>query len=240
LLRVRAGDIGKTAAFLLFAGGAAWLVLFTPAGELFRTPEGRKALVERLDHAVRSAGFLGPPLFILTYGLGSLFAPVTPFAVAGAVIFGKFAGMLYNLAGELAGATIAFFLGRYFLRGTARGFLESKLPWLDRKTAEEGFSTIFYLRIFWFPFIVLNYAAGATRIRFRDYFLGTALGCLPAVLIFTYFVGAMKDVLARYKGPADLLTPQTLVPVVLMILSFFIPSLVNRLRKPRSPAVTRR
>jgi uncharacterized membrane protein YdjX (TVP38/TMEM64 family) len=230
-LRDRSRKYLKPILFLLLAGAAAYLVLFTPTGELFRTPAGRKALVERLDSLVRSTGPLGAVVFILVYALGSLVAPVTPFSIAGAVIFGKFHGMFYNLAADVLGATIAFFLGRYFLHGVARKFLETKLPWLDRKAAEEGFSVIFYLRIFWFPFIVLNYAAGATRIRFRDYFLGTTLGLIPPVFIFTYFVGAMKEVLATYRRPADLLTSHTIVPVLLLIASFFIPAVVKRLRK---------
>lgn len=230
-MRHRSGDILKILTFLLLVGGAAYVLLWAPAGEMFRTQEGRKFLVERLDHLVETAGPLGPALFIALYAVASLFAPVTPFTIAGAVIFGKFMGMFYNLAAGLAGASLAFFLGRYLFRGLARDFLQTKLPWLDRKVGEEGFSVVFYLRLFWFPFIVLNYGAGATRIRFRDYFLGTALGMLPPVVILTYFVGALKDLLAAYRQPSDLVTPGTLAPVALLILSFFIPSAVKRLKK---------
>ena len=155
------------------------------------------------------------------------------FVESGTEDIGKFQGMLYNLAADTLGASISFYLGRYFLHGVARGFLETRMPWLDRKTAEEGFTVIFYLRIFWFPFIVLNYAAGATRIRFRDYLLGTVLGLLPPVFIFTYFVGSMKEVLATYRRPIDLLTFDLLFPVLLLILSFFLPTLLKRLRKGR-------
>jgi len=227
------GDYLKLAVFLLLVAGAVYLLFFTPAGDMFRTHAGRKALVGKLDLLVQSAGPLGPPLFILVYALVVLLLPATPFTIAGAVIFGKFHGMLYNLAADTLGASISFYLGRYFLRGVARGFLETRMPWLDRKAAEDGFSVIFYLRIFWFPFIVLNYAAGATRIRFRDYLLGTVLGLAPPVFIFTYFVGAMKDVLATYRRPADLLTFGLVFPVLLLVFSFFLPTLLKRLRKGR-------
>jgi len=140
--------------------------------------------------------------------------------------------MFYNLAGDVLGASLAFFLGRHFLQGRARDFLETKLPWLDRKVAEEGFSVIFYLRLFWFPFIVLNYAAGATRIRFRDYFFGTVLGSVPPVFIITFFVGALKELIAGYREPSDLLDPHTLAPIALLVFSFFIPQIVKRFRKP--------
>jgi len=226
-------DVLKLSAFLLLVAAAGGFLLFTPTGELFRSAEGRSALVRNLDALVQSSGALGPVVFVLIYAVGVLFLPATPFTIAGAVIFGKFYGMLYNLTADLIGASISFFLGRYFLHGVARGFLETRMPWLERKAVEDGFSVIFYLRIFWFPFIVLNYAAGATRIRFRDFFLGSALGLLPAVLLSTYFVGAMKEVLATYRRPADLLTFDLLVPVLLLVFSFFLPSIIKRFRKGR-------
>ena len=226
-------DVLKLVAFLLLVAAAAYVLFFTPPGALFRSPEGRKALVGKLDLLVQAAGPLGPAVFILVYALGVLILPATPFTIAGALFFGKLNGMLYNLAADTIGASISFFLGRYFLQGVGRGFLETRMPWLDRKAAEDGFSVIFYLRIFWFPFIVLNYAAGATRIRFRDYLLGTVLGLLPPVFLFTWFVGAMKEVLATYRRPADLLTFDLLFPVVLLVFSFFLPTLIKKLRKGR-------
>ena len=229
----RRRNILKLAAFLLLLAAITYVMLLTPTGALFRTAEGRSALVRGLDTLVQSAGPLGPVVFVLIYTIGALFLPATPFTIAGAVIFGKFPGMLYNLVADSLAASISFYLGRYLLHGVARGFLETRMPWLDRKAAEEGFSVVFYLRIFWFPFIVLNYAAGATRIRFRDYFFGTVLGVLPAVFISTYFVGSMKEVLATYRRPADLLTFDLLFPVLLLILSFFLPALLKRLRKGR-------
>ena len=231
-------NIIKFLAFFFLAGLAAYLLFFTPTGALFRTEAGRGILLGRLDQLVQATGPLGPVAFVLVYALGALVAPASPFFIGGVVLFGKFHGMVYNLAALVLSASIAFFLGRYFLQGMARNFLETKLPSLDRKAAEEGFSVIFYLRIFWFPFIVLNYAAGATRIRFRDYLLGTTLGQLPPTIIFAYFVGSMKELLAAYRGPADFLAFDILFPVLLLFLSFFIPSVVKRLRKGRFPVVT--
>jgi uncharacterized membrane protein YdjX (TVP38/TMEM64 family) len=233
-LRDRSGNAVKLLAFLLLVAAGVYCVFFTPTGELFRTPAGRRLLIEHLNGLVLWAGPLGPVVFILVYALAVLFVPATPFTIAGAVIFGKFYGMIYNLAADTLGASLSFFLGRYFLHGMARGFLQTRLPWLDRKTAQEGFSVVFYLRIFWFPFIVLNYAAGATRIRFRDYFLGTFLGLLAPVFLFTYFVGALRDILATYRGPADLLTYQVILPVLLLLLSLFLPTILNRFRTRRS------
>lgn len=237
-MAVKKGTLLKSFAFLLFCGAVGYTLFFTPAGGLFLTPEGRRELASRIDLFVEASGVFGPAVFVLIYGLGVLAFPATPFTAAGALIFGKYMGMACNLLGAVAGASASFFLGRYFLRGLAEGFLaKGKLADLDRKAEEHGFSVVFYLRIFWFPFIVLNYAAGATRIRFSDYFLGTVFGIAPAIAIVSFFFGNLREIAASFRGPSDLLQADILVPAALLALTFFLPGLHKRIRKARGTAV---
>ena len=221
----------KFAVFLAFVGAVAYVFLFTPFGARLLSPEGRKELVDRIDQTVRAAGVFGPAVFVVIYGLGALALPATPFTAAGSFIFGRYAGAAVNVLGVALGASLGFFLGRYFLRDLARSFLTGRLAELDRKAEKHGFPIVFYLRIVWFPFIVLNYAAGATGIRFRDYLLGTFFGTLPAVLITSFFFGSLKDIVAAYRQPADLVRADILAPAALLVLSFFLPAAVKRLRR---------
>ena len=220
----------KFAVFLAFAGTVGYLLFLTPVGDRLLTPEGRKEMVARIDYFVRSAGPFGPELFILIYTLGVLCLPATPFNAAGAFIFGKITGTFCNVLGATLGATLSFVLGRYFLRDFAKGLLFGKLRELDRKAEKYGFAIVFYLRIVWFPFIFLNYGAGATRIRFGDYFWATFLGTMPAIVIASYFFGSLKEIVASYTRPADLFQFDVLFPVGLLLLSFFLPPLVRRIR----------
>jgi uncharacterized membrane protein YdjX (TVP38/TMEM64 family) len=220
----------KFAFFLAFAGTVGYLLFFTPLGDRLLTPEGRKETIARIDLLVRSAGPFGPELFILIYTLGVLWLPATPFNAAGAFIFGKVTGTFCNVLGATLGATLSFVLGRYFLRDFAKGLLFGKLRELDRKAEKHGFAIVFYLRIVWFPFIFLNYGAGATRIRFGDYFWATFLGTMPAIVIASYFFGSLKDIIASYTRPADLFQFDVLFPVGLLLFSFFLPPLVRRIR----------
>jgi uncharacterized membrane protein YdjX (TVP38/TMEM64 family) len=238
-LAVTKGALLKSFAFLLFCGAVGYTLFLTPAGDLFLTPEGRRELAGRIDLFVKGAGAFGPVVFVLLYGVGVLALPATPFSAAGALIFGKYLGTACNILGAVAGASASFFLGRYFLRGLAESFLvRGKLADLDRKAEKHGFSVIFYLRIFWFPFIVLNYAAGATRIRFADYFLGTVLGIAPAVAIVSFFFGNLKEIAASFRGPSDLLQAGILVPAGLLALTFFLPAIHKRIRKPQGGSKT--
>ncbi len=229
------GRAVKVSAFILLAAAAGYALFFTPLGAMALSPEGRRELIAAIDRIVRAAGPLGPPLFVAIYGLGALCLPATPFTAAGSMVFGKYAGVLYNQLGATLGAALGFVLGRYFLRGLARGFLVGKLAELDRTAAEHGFSIVFYMRILLFPFIVLNYGAGATGIRFADYFWATFLGILPSVVVTSVFFGSLRDILASWRGPRDLLQPAVLVPAALRVLSFFIPAAVKRFRKGTAP-----
>lgn len=220
----------KLFVFLAFAGAVAYVLLFTPSGNRLLSPEGRKELVGQIDRLVRAAGPFGPALFILIYGLGVLGLPATPFNAAGAFIFGKATGTVCNIVGATLGASVSFVLGRYFLRDFAHGFLTGKLGELDRRAERHGFSLVFYLRIVWFPFIVLNYGAAATRIRFSDYFWGTFLGTMPSIVIASYFFGSLKEIVATYRGPVDLLQFNVLFPVALLGFSFLLPGIVRRIR----------
>jgi uncharacterized membrane protein YdjX (TVP38/TMEM64 family) len=83
----------------------------------------------------------------------------------------------------------------------------------------------------WFPFIVLNWGAGATAVTFRDYFLGTAFGVAAPIVTATWLLGSARELLASWTGPADLLRADILGPLALLVVSLLVPVLLERRRK---------
>lgn len=221
----RRGTALRLAALALVLGAIAYAATSTPLGRQAFSAEGRRELVASIDGIVRSAGLLGPLVFVLIYAGLALVLPATAVTAAGAFLFGRYLGFACNYAGAVLSATVAFFLARHLLRGFAAKFLVGKLGELDEKAERHGFPLVFYLRMVFFPFLPLNYAAGITRIRFRDFLLGTALGILPGTFIFSFFFGSIKEILASYAGPADLLRFDVLFPAGLFVFSFFIPKI---------------
>jgi uncharacterized membrane protein YdjX (TVP38/TMEM64 family) len=71
---------------------------------------------------------------------------------------------------------------------------------------------------------------GLTRVRFFDYLLGTGLGIIVGVFIFTFFFGTLKEVWAGGNW-SQLLSFNALFSVGLFIFSFFIPKIIKRFRK---------
>jgi uncharacterized membrane protein YdjX (TVP38/TMEM64 family) len=219
----------RRGALLLFLAGAAYVLFGTPFGREATTPDGRARLVASIDRAVRDAGPAGPALFIAIYALSALVLPATILTAAGAFVFGPWLGFLYNMIGALIAASAAFLVARHLLRDEAARFLTGRLKTLDEQSARHGFSAIFYLRMLFFPFLPLNYAAGVTRISFSDYFFATLLGLPVGSFVFSFFFGSLKGIIADYRTPADLLRWDVLLPVGLFAASFLIPTLVKRL-----------
>jgi uncharacterized membrane protein YdjX (TVP38/TMEM64 family) len=225
----RMGAVIKAVVLVLFIITAVLLVRFTPAKE-FLTPE-------RLGRFLENAGFLAPLAFMIVYAIGvCLFVPGTLLTTLGAAIFGPYFGFLYVWVGAMLGSSLTFLIGRYLGRDFAASLIGDRLRKYDEAIERNGFATVLYLRLVYFPFTPMNFGMGLTRVGFRDYFLGTALGITVGTFIFTFFVGTVKEIWASGDW-AGLLSWKVLLSVALFVFSLFMPRLIQRLKTSKRVGV---
>ena len=218
----RMGSAIKAATLVLFVITAVIIVRFTPVKQFLTA--------ERLGLFLENAGFLAPLAFMVVYAVGvCLFVPGTLLTTLGAAIFGPYFGFLYVWVGAMVGSTLAFFIGRYLGRDFAASLIGDRLRKYDEGIERNGFATVLYLRLVYFPFTPMNFGMGLTRVRFWDYFFGTALGIIVGTFIFTFFVGTVKEVWASGRW-ADLVSWKVIFSLVLFVFSFFIPKILERVR----------
>lgn len=212
-------------AFLLvtFIIMAIYVVRFTPVkGFLTR---------EALGHFLESAGFWAPMIFMLVYAAGiCLFVPGTLLTALGAAIFGAYWGFLYVWIGAMIGASAAFGVGRTLGREFAASMIGDRLKKYDDGIERNGFATVLYLRLVYFPFTAMNFGMGLTKVRFLDYFFGTALGIIVGTFIFTFFIGTLKEVWASGDW-GQLISFKVFFSVALFVFSLFIPKIIAMFRK---------
>lgn len=134
---------------------------------------------------VRAAGFWGP-LVLLAFAASS---SVIPFPSAGisvisGVLFGPWLGALIALIGlNIAAATsfaLSRYLGRHFVSENERGWVKD----YDDLLSEQGFVTVLGLRLLMLPFDFIGYAAGLTRMPFRQFIAASILGSIPSTVSF--------------------------------------------------------
>jgi uncharacterized membrane protein YdjX (TVP38/TMEM64 family) len=225
----RKGPAIKAAMLIIFLVTAIVIARFTPL-KAFLT-------AERLGQLLKTAGPWAPAAYIGAYAAGvCLFMPGTLLATVGAAIFGPYYGFIYVWLGAMIGAVLAFFIGRYLGRDFAASLIGNKLGKYDEAIERNGFATVLYLRLVYFPFTPMNFGMGLTRVRFWDYFSGTALGIIVGTFIFTFFVGTIKDVWSSGQW-GGLLSWKVFFSLGLFVFSFFIPKIIERLKAWRQIGV---
>jgi uncharacterized membrane protein YdjX (TVP38/TMEM64 family) len=212
----------KAALLLMFIAAAVLIVRFTGVKELLT--------VEKLGALLDAAGIWAPLVFIMVYAVGvCLFIPGTLLTALGAAIFGPYWGFLYIWVAAMLGAAGAFVIGRYLGRDFAASLIGDRLKKYDDAIERNGFATVLYLRLVYFPFTPMNFGMGLTKVRFADYLWGTGLGILVGTFIFTFFVGTIKEVWATGQW-ANLLTWKVIFSLGLFVFSLFIPKIINKLK----------
>jgi len=194
---------GKLAIYLLL--GLAFVALLILGG--------RRAApyAEQFAAWVDGLGALGPLVFILGYAVATVaFIPGSVLTGAAGFIFGLAWGTLYTLVGATLGASADFLIARYLARGAIERRIadDPRFRAIDRAVGREGFKIVALLRLSpVFPFNLLNYALGLTKVRFLHYFAASA-AMLPGTLLYVYY-GAAADSLTAAgggkteKGPGD-------------------------------------
>ena len=165
---------------------------------------GRRAVpyAEQFAVWVKGLGVLGPVVFILGYAVATVaFIPGSVLTGAAGFIFGLGWGTLYTMIGATLGASAAFLIARYLARGAIERRIanDPRFAAIDRAVGREGFKIVALLRLSpVFPFNLLNYSLGLTKVRFLHYFAASA-AMLPGTLLYVYY-GAAADSLAAASG----------------------------------------
>src|SRR5260370_34857830 len=167
----------------------------------------RHSLHELLTRAldwIATLGVWGPVIFAVIYILACvLFLPGSILTLGAGALFGVVKGSILVSISATLGATPAFLVGRYLARDWVANKIEgnSKFSAIDQAVAREGWKIVGLVRLSpVFPFNLLNYAFGLTRIRLPDYVLATWIGMMPGTRIYVY-IGSLAPAGAPQTPP---------------------------------------
>ena len=185
--------------------------------------------VDVLGDWLAGAGVMAPLLFIGIYAISTvLLIPGSVLTIAGGVLFGPIWGTFYNLTGATIGATMAFLIARYLTSNLVSRKTGGWLRQLVEGVEAEGWRFVAFVRLVpLFPYNLLNYALGLTRIRLFHYMVTSYICMLPGAIAYTYLGYAGRNAVAGGEG----MIKKALLGLGLLALVAFLPRLIKRLRK---------
>ena len=181
---------------------------------------------EVIRHYILGFGPWAIVVYITLYTLNtiSLLPPIGLMSLAAGFIFGPFWGSVGIMTGSFLGTTATFYISRSFGRKYVENLIKGKGKEFEEKINRNGFITILFMRLIpLFPWEVINYASGLSKIKYRDYILATMIGIFPAVIIQTFF----SDRLAHF----DIRDPRLFAAIAGFVVLISVPAIYLTLRK---------
>ncbi|MBU0497152.1 MAG: TVP38/TMEM64 family protein, partial [Candidatus Thermoplasmatota archaeon] len=137
---------------------------------------------------IQSFGIWAPLLFLIIYiGAVLIALPATPLGIIAGIMFGSLFGISLIIFGATIGAVLCFIIARYFARNAVEQWLKNhkKFQQLDGLIHTHGTIIVILTRLVpLFPFNLLNYGFGLTKISFKTYLIWTFLGMIPGTIVF--------------------------------------------------------
>jgi uncharacterized membrane protein YdjX (TVP38/TMEM64 family)/rhodanese-related sulfurtransferase len=209
------------------------LAVLLAAAVLWAVSRRQDLDVAAIETAIRGMGFWAPLAYMALYGVAAvLFLPGSILSLAAGALFGPVWGAAYALIGATLGATLAFLIARYLASDWVAAKAGGRLKQLIEGVEAEGWRFVAFVRLVpLFPFNLLNYALGLTKIRLRDYVLASLVCMAPGAVAYTYLGYAGREALAGNEAAVR----YGLIALALLAVVAFLPRLVRRLRGDRAP-----
>ncbi|NMM61497.1 TVP38/TMEM64 family protein [Clostridium sp. P21] len=144
--------------------------------------------VRHVKHYILSYGRFASVIFVLLYSIKpvALVVPVSLLSIVAGNVFGPYKALLLSMIGCFTSGTLAFFLARFLGRSFVDKLLKGKAMKLDSNIEKHGTMIMCIMRLsFIFPYDPLSYAAGLTKMKYKDFIIGTMIGVFPEMISYS-------------------------------------------------------
>ena len=182
-----------------------------------------------IQNWIDEAGSAAPLLFMFVYIVGTvLFFPGAVLTLLGGALFGPVLGTFYNLTAATIGSMLSFLIARYLASSWVEKKTGGKLKQLLNGVENEGWRFVAFVRLVpLFPFNLLNYGLGLTKIKFAHYSIASYIFMLPGAIAYTYLGYIGKEAATGGEG----LIQKVMLALALLALVAFLPRLIGSIRK---------
>ncbi|MED5485223.1 MAG: TVP38/TMEM64 family protein [Candidatus Thermoplasmatota archaeon] len=185
---------------------------------------------ENINNLLENYGSFAPFIFIFIYALATvLFLPGLILTILAGALFGPFFGTIYAISGATLGATLAFLNARYISYGKIEKMIEgSKLEFIKKSVEEEGWKFVAFTRLVpLFPFNLLNYSFGLTKIKLSEYIWSSFLFMIPGTLGYVYLGFTGTEIVTGGEN----IIQTILILIAILVTVMYLPHYIKKVSK---------
>ncbi len=194
--------------------------------------ENLKVQKDTLTEYVNANYILAVAIFITVYIISVAFLlPIaTILTLGGGFVFGSVFGIVFVNIGATIGAVLAFLFARYILGEKVQEKYKKQLEKFNKELEANKYQYLFTLRFMpIFPFFLVNFLCGVTKLDLKAFFITTSLGIIPGSFVYIY-AGSQ---LASINSLGDIFTKEILFAFILLGLLTLMPVIIKKLKKQK-------
>jgi len=181
--------------------------------------------IQDLQHGIQSLGLWGPIAFFVIYLVAVIATiPGTIFGVIAGALFGSVIGVVLISVASTVGASLTFLIARYFVRDAVARWLSTNktMKRLDQLTEDHGMIIVGLTRLIpLFPFTLLNYGFGLTRVSFKTYVFWSWLCMIPGTIIVVVGTDVLTQGITQGRVPWGLVGVLVITTLILGLIAWY-------------------
>ncbi len=147
--------------------------------------------------------------------------------LAGGFLFGAIPAVLYIVIAATTGATFSFLIARYLIGTRLQEKYQEQLSSFNSEMKKNGPRYLLTLRLIAvIPFFLINFLSGLTNVTTRTFIWTTAIGIMPATIVFAY----AGQQIGTINALSEILSGRVIVALAALAVLALFPSVLERIK----------
>ena len=169
---------------------------------------------ERIENFFNDSGLFGPVLYVLAFVAAQpLSLPGAALIIPATFVWDWWEVFAYSMLGGIIASSLGFSISRWLAQDWVRRRLPQRFIGWEKRFVDHALLSTIALRLVTGYAPAADWFLGISKVRWREFIIGTILGLIPATFLFSYY----GDDTVRWVQNAPLIAVAVVLTAVVLI-----------------------
>ena len=169
---------------------------------------------ERIESFFNDSGLFGPVLYVLAFVAAQpLSLPGAALIIPATFVWDWWEVFAYSMLGGIIASSLGFSISRWLAQDWVRRRLPQRFIGWEKRFVDHALLSTIALRLVTGYAPAADWFLGISKVRWREFVIGTILGLIPATFLFSYY----GDDTVRWFQDAPLIAVAVVLTAVILI-----------------------